>query len=166
MTEDAEIPGEFVTRVLARCIEEGDCLVWQGAMNNGTSPVLSFGNRVYAVRRVMWVGMGKKLDPKRHICSGCGNPACVTPEHAIQKTRGIKRGTKKTVAVRHNMAEARRRKARLNWDDVAEIRASDAPVREIARQKSISPDHVRRIQSGQYWNANLNSPFAGLGARP
>lgn len=159
---DIAIPEDFVARVLARCDEVGDCLLWTGAMNNGTSPVIGINNRVYAIRRLMWLAMGKTLTPGRHLCASCGHVACVAPEHAFQKKRGIAPGTKKTAAVRSNMARARQRWAALTWDDVHEIRASDESARVIAERRGMSVDHIRRVRKGAHWSTTLSSPFAGL----
>lgn len=161
-----DIPTNFIERVLSRCVEEGDCLLWTGAMNNGSSPVMWIGNKVVAVRRVMWVEMGKTLTPGRHVCAKCGNPTCIAPEHAYQKKRGMALGTKKTAAVRHRMAEARRRWASLTWDDVIAIRMSTDSASVLAERFDVSVDHIRRVRLGLHWNQELAGPFAGLmGAR-
>ena len=87
-------------RLLARCVEEGDCLIWTGAKDNGR-PVVDVSEPGGRRRRVavrLWLavlaGDARALEDaaargrgsqRAFYVARCGVPDCVKPEHTVRK---------------------------------------------------------------------------------
>lgn len=154
----------LIERVMGKCEECGDCLLWTGAMTNKSVPVLSIGGKTQPIRRALWRGMGKALIPGRSIVTNCGHEGCVEPSHFEQVKRGRRPGFKMRPDQRANIAAARRRASVLTWDDVRQLRALECPKAavELGEQKGIGFSMVQKIRQGAHWKEVLTSPFAGL----
>src|SRR5687767_8625125 len=79
--------------LLARTVEEGECLIWRGYVANKT-PQVAHNGKMVTVRRLMLQLQGK--DPKDYCASSCGDPLCVAPHHIVSRSKSLhlKRMTK------------------------------------------------------------------------
>ena len=151
----------------AKCIEEGDCWLWQGAMHCGM-PVVRHAGKVVNVRRYIAEHLqGLDVAGKLASCK-CGNGMCCAPDHVDMITRKqLQRRTSKRTQfhqcpVRNErLALIAREKSPLDQAAVDAIRASDMPSRDIADKIGLAHSTVQHIRSYRSWK-NYRSPFAGL----
>jgi hypothetical protein len=73
----------------ARTIDEGDCWLWQGYIQNGTPQVMHYRQNkkgMYSVRRLLRELQVGRAMPDGHYGNTCGNPQCVSPDHTDRKS--------------------------------------------------------------------------------
>lgn len=133
--------------IRSKCIEDGDCLVWQAGKSTTTNtgiPYMKADGKIVPVRR--WIAENiLKLPIKGKLASNiCANPACVAPEHVAMKTR-VKL-QKDTVArtlyhlnpVRNaKLAKAARDRSPHPPEMVEKIRAAEGSHKAIARELGV-----------------------------
>lgn len=154
--------------IRAKTIEEGDCWLWQGALNQGV-PVVRHAGQIINVRRFIAQHLQGKAVQGKLASTTCRNPQCCAPDHVDLITRKQLqiRTTKQT---RHQSrpsrneklaAQARARSSVLNHEAVAAIRSSDRPGRELAEQYGVALSTVQHARNYRSWK-DYRSPFAGL----
>jgi hypothetical protein len=155
-------------KIHARCIECGDCWLWQGAGADKVPLVRSPGRGpLVPVRRVVLELRGITVGNRLAIPS-CGNPQCVAPGHAKAATRA-QLNQMTTDRLRYQQRASRNAKisqkarARASLDEakVAEIRASDLPQRALAAIYGVSQSTIGEAKNGANWK-DYSSPFLGL----
>jgi hypothetical protein len=154
-----------------RCIEEGECWIWQQSANGGRPQMQVPGTRRRtAVRRALWLELrNPDLASKAWVTTKCETPGCVNPEHLClttnakaQKKAG-EQGKFSTLARRAKVAASKQASvSRLTLEDVVAIRASDEILRVLAERYGVAKNTVWAIRNGTRWR-NYSSPFAGLG---
>lgn len=150
--------------LLARTIEEGDCLIWAGYANKGKFPQWRIGGHLWLVRRLIW-SLSHEAMPRGQVGTHCGSPLCVHPNCLVDRSRAkAQRGILLTASHKANIATGRRAKSRLTMDVVREIRASDEPSVNVDRRLGLSIGYTSRIRLGLAWKDRA-SPFSGLGAQ-
>jgi hypothetical protein len=98
----------------------------------------------------------------------CGTRLCANPEHRKAGTRATQmqacgyKPTPKTVA---RIARTKRSKSSLSEEDIAAIRASDAPLSELAERYGKSMAQISRIRLGQLWRPLQGASVFTLGAK-
>ena len=158
--------------IRAKCIEDGDCLVWQGGRSTRTNtgiPYMNSNGKSVPVRR--WIAenvLNLQVDGKM-ASNICANPACVAPEHVAMKTRT--KLQKDTIArtlyhlnpVRNaKLAKAARERSPHSPEMVEKIRAAEGSHKAIARELGVSFSMVNSIKNGQSYRDYTNNPWAGL----
>ena len=152
----------LMDKIRARCVEEGDCLIWPGAFIT-RGPVATYKQKQYALRRVVWEERNGKPIPKGRMPSpNCGNPRCL--EHVVAKTWSQLNSRPVSSAQKAKTAAAKRVGSKLSDEGVAAIRLWSGPVAEVAAMQGISKAYAYMIRRGQN-RIDYSSPFAGLGAR-
>lgn len=151
-------------RVESSAAWDGECLLWKGAMANGTCPVCRLGGKQVTVRHALWTALGRRRPPKTSVLAQCKESRCVSPDHLVLASRGPKPGMRRSAATRENMAAARRAASKLTPEDVQAIRMSTAKLKDLVVQYGMSKRAIQDIRSGASW-ADLRTPFSGLGAR-
>lgn len=69
-------------RVLARCVEDGDCWVWQGPVNRkGYGSVMCPDRRVRPIHRVTYMALVGPIPDGLTLDHTCRNKRCVNPWH-------------------------------------------------------------------------------------
>ena len=164
-----------------RCIIEGDCWNWQGALQScGATPTINVRNPVTGKRCVMSVRRATLLEKHKdnpHFLKGklatysCGNASCVNPEHthavgrrALQQRLVHELGYLKNPLRMQKIAKLMRAKSPLTPELVAQIRADDATQKELAARFGVSQAAISKIKRWETWRDTAN-PFAQLGAR-
>lgn len=150
-----------IEAITARCVEEGECLLWQGHMGNG-SPQVYVNDRYWQCRRVVFEAMRGPIPAGRSPVMKCRSPACLNHDHMALMTPAqigalaAKEGKFATPERRARIALARRNASeKLDSQKVAEILACDT-AREAAQLHGIHKSMAARIRRGEAW-----APVAG-----
>lgn len=151
----------------ARCVEEGDCLIWTGYFANGV-PMVSHDGKMRPVRALLLSMSGVSLKGFYTVVAGCGDKRCVCEEHAKTYTkrqhmaymgRNVDaKGPGRTAKI---TAISRATKAKLTIEQAREIRASDEPGPVLAEKYGVHRGVVSRIRRGIAWR-DASNPFAAL----
>lgn len=168
---------DIKAKIMQRHTEVGDCWEWRSYMKRGR-PVLHYTNTVdksvdKPVRQLVALLWGRKVPAGHNCLVSCKNPLCVNPEHivVVPKKEALRRASKAAVENGNHklriakIAEAQRaRNAKLNWEKVREIRASDAPHKQLSEMYGVAAANIGRIKRNKMWiehTAKAN-PFAPL----
>lgn len=160
MSDDAYL----MNVIRSRCTEEGDCLIWPGAMNAGRSPALTFKGENVQIRRFIWEKLGHELKTGVAIKVRCKDVRCIAEGHLYEGKRGPTVGVKRSMSHRAKMAALFQAKSSLTIEDVQDIRASDKSLTELCEQYGKAQRTIQNIKAGNTWRVVVG-PFAGLGAR-
>lgn len=154
----------------ARCIEEGDCWLWQGAATGGVPSIGFKGKTVYVRRYILEVLQGRSLGHKQRTTPTCFNHLCINPEHIMLTSRSIiqKRWTNhagymQAPARRLKITVSRRERSPYSLETVQKVHDMEGTMsqRAIARTLGTSRNFVQKLLSGKSWQP-LNNPWAGL----
>lgn len=161
-----------------RCRIVDECWVWSLHSKEGRWPLISIRTRqedgskkdtFYYVRHLThWLKHGRRpgLNNRSAIVTTCDSDLCVNPDHLKIATRSEvgKRsaGFQKNLTTRKKMSEARRKRAKLSDEAVAEIRQSEEPAKDAAAKHGVSPAYIYMLRSN-LWRKDYSNPFAGLG---
>jgi len=156
--------------LLARTVEEGECLLWDGYIGNGV-PQVSHGGKVVSVRRLILELSGKDVGPTDYASPKCRNAACVCQEHIVHRTNAQHASAMAKAPTRNHdlraaklAAVARKGDTKINIEQAREIRCSDESGPILAERYGIGKGLIARIRRGEAWR-EFSNPFAGLGAR-
>jgi hypothetical protein len=155
----------------ARTIEEGDCWLWQGYIQNNTPQVVSYASgskRMVSVRRLLRELITGRVQPDGHYSNTCGNPLCVNPDHTIwrgqdahMRAMAKKRRVSDVTANKLRNYRVNTGQAKLSESKAQEIRLSEEPGPVLAERYGVSRSWINRVKRGEVWRV-LSSPFAGL----
>ncbi len=152
-----------------RCVDEGECWIWQGAMSGTkkTTPSMQFRGRVqpaYVATYLLDRGL-EAVPDGLGLWRSCLNLRCIHPKHVkagtqAQKTKFLTlAGAYKCDPSRKAKitATARSRHAKLpgGMAEAREIRASDKSQAEISKDHGISISRVNRIRNGKAWRESV-----------
>lgn len=158
-----------IEKIYSRIEEDGDCWEWKGAFQScGATPMIHWGNKVIAVRRLVAIEMGKNVTGKVVTCS-CRNELCVNPDHIMVVTRKqlqvilAKERTYHTSPVRRMRISqiAREKLAKITYEQAMQIRQAEGTQRAIAAMFGVSQATVNKIKLGVTWQDYTN-PFVQL----
>lgn len=161
-----------IEAIYARCVEEGDCWLWQGPLDDNGTPImrLNGSRKLHSVRRHILQLNGKQLGALR-ATNTCNVQSCVNPEHAVGWTMAqlIKRAADTTGYARNparnaKIAMKKRLHSPLTPELIQEIRLSPESGRAIAIRLGHCQATVQAIRAHETWK-DYSGPFAGLGAR-
>lgn len=173
-------------------VEEGKCLNWLGASDNG-SPVIAMPMRRLGrdsrlsnppchirVRGLMLELFTRKRPPKQAktehsivVTPTCRNSACVCPDCAAYQDRGVPQRhglvnmDAATSLIRGKKISASRMHTRvLNDEQVQRIRTeTTTSARELARQMNVCPKVVHSCRTNRTYRDYTANPFSGLGIK-
>lgn len=158
-------------RIRERCIEDGDCWIWQGMVRSHAPRIWSPELREYLPVRAVIVDQQQRRRPgAAYFGSSCGNPLCVHPDHIVQRTpsqqqshksRMASSGASLAIRTRKTAASMQAKAGKLTMEQAREIRASDATLRVLSQTYGVSIEVARRVRIGRSWKEAAN-PFAGL----
>jgi len=149
-----------------KCVEDGTCWIWQGAINQGM-PVARDRDRIVNVRRHIAGYLRGEIVLGKLASTTCGTPRCCAPAHIEMVTRqSLQRKSALTLyhqapARREKLAIAQRARSPLDSEMVAAIRASDLPGRDLAALYGVSLSTIQGVITHRTWQ-NYRNPFAGL----
>ena len=142
-------------RLFARVHKTRGCWIWTGSCGQaGHGQIMADRNigpsrRLRQTHRVSWEIHYGPIPDGLCVLHKCDNPACVRPDHLFIGTKADN-----TADMLGKQREARGvdlPQAKLTEKQVLEIRASDAPQRELARRYSVSQPAISNIKRGVYW---------------
>lgn len=152
-----------------RCIEEGDCWIWQGYFANGTPQVRSDG-KMTSVRKVLLELQGRAIVKTKAFAPSCGCSQCVNPDHVTQLTKSqqmariAKKVDSKGPGRRLKLtAHARATKAKITIEIAREIRISDESGPVLSEKYGVTRGVINRVRRNESWADNTN-PFWRLAA--
>ena len=158
----------LIARIRAKSQEDGDCLIWHGAMAGGVTPVIQFEGKVQNVRRALAIQLGLDVD-KKTATNSCDNRRCVCPDHIkvmtrkalqVRSAKALK-GSAQNVIRGMRISAARRPTAKHTAELAQQIREADGPQRAIAARFGVSHHVVWSIRTHRTWK-NYNNPYAQL----
>ena len=162
-----------MAQIKARCIEEGECWIWQGAMSQRLYPMVSYNGKTTPVRRVVCMLDGRPPKKGQPIECACENRQCVRPSH-MKATTMVKLGKKtakagylstKAKCAKVSAAHRSSGRAKLSVEKAQEIRESTETGAKLAIKYGVDESIVNRVRRGLLWKNYAATPFAGLGAR-
>lgn len=137
-----------LSRIQAKCKEDGDCLLWTGKTNGSGAPVGHGSMRV-----AYWAAQGKSIPSGKVPVPTCGRPCCL--EHlALKSYSQIARESiaRPDVQARRMVGSRQRSRARkLDAEKVKAIRESDLSQRAKAAIFGVTQGMVSRIERGLAW---------------
>lgn len=160
---------ELTKRIRARCIEDGDCLIWQGYSLSGRNPQIKYQGKVLLVRRVLWEAKNGPIPAGKHIAVTCSTPNCV---HHIQaetcsetQKRAGEKGMYSTPQRCAKIAATKQAQCSpLTLEQVQDIRYGPGTAKDAALRHGVGHTTAAGIRRGDRWK-EYSSPFTGLGAR-
>lgn len=153
--------------ILSRTQEVGECMEWQGYVQNGT-PAVCHEGKVVMVRRLLLQFRGIDLPKGSYAVPKCGNPLCVNPDHiqvrnqsqhAVAMAKNINYSAPERI--RKLTDSARELRGKLDIEKAREIRMSDEPGPVLAERYQVNKSMINRIKRGDAWR-DIRNPFAGL----
>ena len=150
-----------------RCIEEGDCLIWQG-YRCGRTPMVYDIDKMVAVRRIFTRLLRGATNDGGYYAPTCGNASCVEPGHTVWRSQAQHSAHMGTAASASASAPPVRRAKisnamrRISAEAVQDICQSDEPLRTLAARHGISRTMVSRYKTGKSGTRLAMNPFLGL----
>ncbi len=162
-----------IQEVHARCIEDGDCWIWQGAMASKKYPAFKPAKDGESlVRRLVLKLDGRAVPDGRRAACTWGEPLCVNPAHLTHSTvRAIAKKAAKNHPVSYQRRGAKlaalmrgpKGPGKLRIEDVREIRACEGKTQiALAMQYGVARSLISRILRNEVWRDTQSNPFAGL----
>lgn len=159
---------EFVRAVYAKCIEVGDCQIWQGKKTGNGYPSMLLDEKYVVVRRVLGaMKLGRELKSREMASCKCKDPACLEWDHirvadiSVIRAETGAAGGYGSLSKSIRLAMNKRKGAKIDLDGARAIRASEDPSHIEAAKHGISPSMVRLIRRNRKWR-ELSGHFAGL----
>lgn len=155
-----------IDRILAKCVEEGDCLIWTGATDGRSTPVMHVGGRNTQVRRVMLEDRLKRPIRKGYVAArACHNRMCVACVKEAQNRSIVaaQRGAFNSIAKDLSISLAKRKLSRYSDDKVRAVRDAEGSYASIAEKFGMSRAYVGDLKNNRR-RKDYGNPFAGLGA--
>lgn len=165
-------------KIVQRYVEVGDCWEWRSFLAKGRTPVVHYttvdGKHVCTpARKLVAVLWGKRVMDKYKCCTTCENDLCVNPDHikTVYQNDHLRRASLRAKASGNNTlrsakiaATKREKVAKLDWEKVAAIRASDKTHGELSQEYGVCKAVVGRIKRNQSWvdYSARSNPFASL----
>lgn len=126
------------------------CWIWTALLNeHGYGLLYVSGDRNRLAHRVSWE-MHKGPIPDGHgVLHRCDTPACVNPDHLFTGTQ--KDNLSDCSNKNRNAFGARHKGAKLNDEQVIDIRTKRISQSQFAKLYGVSFQHISGIQRGKYW---------------
>jgi hypothetical protein len=146
-------------RVLARCIPDGECLIWQGAVSlpgRANPRALPYGRiglrgKVLRTHRVVFADAHGTLRPGAVVMHTCDRPRCCRVQHLQLGTQRDNVLDCRDKGRRPSTRGVHNGRARLRPDDVRAIRGSTETYHTLATRYGVTTANIRRIVSRQTW---------------
>jgi len=139
---------------------EDDCWEWQAAKINTGYGSMSFptdgvswdsGSTPKLAHRISWSIQNGDIPKGLCVLHSCDNKGCVNPSHLRSGTYKDNNADMMRRGRQNNAYGERIGSAKLTWEIVAEIRASDLPTIKLASIYDVSKNTIWAARSGLYW---------------
>lgn len=158
----------ILTDIKARCIEEGDCWIWQQGVDGHGRPQIRFNGKTSYTRRVAReLADGKPVPESKRVPAECGNPLCVSPKCSLVASQkkvsrmASARGAFNNPSRILKMALTKRRQSEISDEIVKKVRSHPGPASAAALEAGISLSHAKAIRSGRS-RKDYTNPLQGL----
>lgn len=143
-------------KILFRCDEVGECLLWSGPVSKGGFPRMYFGGENQNLRSFIYRNvMGKLVPHGCNISTACKNRRCVAWNCLVPKRlETIRRDCAAMIKAdpitfnRQRQAAHIAGHAKLDMERATEIRSSSISTRELAEQYGVSVWSISAIKRG------------------
>lgn len=154
--------------IKARCVEDGDCLLWDRSCDRTGVPRVSVKDgtktKTYQVRRIVWaLKTGEPVRNDVRVTVTCGNKRCVCHLEAIEPGEVVRRTAQRADVKRRRILNGlrSRERAKLDMDKARAIREANKTIAELAQEFGVGETTISRIRRGVAWQ-ELQSPFASM----
>ena len=132
-------------------ISDSGCWMWIAATDANGYGKFGIGRKAFYAHRVSWEIHNGPIPEGMFICHRCDTPGCVNPSHLFIGTQSdnMRDCAEKGRAVDNSGEKSPA--AKLNANDVLEIRAASGTHREIASKYHINHSQVTRIKGRKLW---------------
>lgn len=147
--------------MVARCCEDGDCLIWQRGVDESGAPVMAVDRQSARARRVMYEICIGPVPAGKNVIATCWNKLCIEPSHlkAVTKTEQMQQASEhgrlfSTSRTIKNMRTKRATSAKLTAEQVQEMRArrvDGETLAALAAAYGVHLSRVHKIVTGQAW---------------
>lgn len=151
-----------------RCVEEGECWIWQGATNQTGHPIMKYpGRPCGTVRRLVLEAIGNAPAPRQPTVNTCGDPLCVSPAHTKKSTirqvakQAAKGGAWQSMERRMKISAAKRKTSKLSIEQANAIRMSEETTAELAQRFGVDRSYIKAIRAGKVMH-DYRNPFSQL----
>lgn len=162
MSTARTLPDLTLDQLRDRCKEVDGCLIWAYAQHRGR-PVVFIKKTTWQVRRLVWaLTREKNLKHGNYPAMTCIGEGCIHPDHMEERKRNDGHvGKHLSVTHKAKTAAARRRVSELSDTAVAEIRASNEPLRVLSERHDKSTAWLSKIRQG-IGRRDYSTPFSQL----
>jgi hypothetical protein len=161
---------DLLARLYARCIEEGDCLIWQGSVTDSGMPRVNIdGKNGILVRRAVYAELHGSIPDGKVITPICGHKRCLAEHHlqamTVAKSRSIsaRKGAYDNPARTIKRVLSLRARSHITEEVVDQVRQAET-TKQAHLQTGVSLSYCHAIRSGDR-RAELVTPFSGLMTR-
>lgn len=156
----------------AKCIEEGDCWLWQGYFGNSV-PMVYHNGELVSVRRLVANLIDRPPNVHhKYLAASCKNRNCVCPNHLIYRTKKqhmshmAKSSDHQAILRRIKLMNAARKRSitKLTAEKARTIRLDSRSCSKIAKDYGVSKSLIAKVKRGEAW-ADIfekSNPWAGL----
>lgn len=163
----ARTKDELIESIKSRILEDGDCMVWQGAAYQG-SPIVKMkvdGKWITAkVRRLLYDETRKVRSGHTHYVNTCGNPLCVNPDHTkvLTSKQNMARANAAVSKTKRQIAgkEFVKMNSKITQEIADAIRLSDKSKLELSQEYGIAVRTIEDVLNFKTWNSR--NIFSGL----
>lgn len=141
----------------ARCVSEGDCLLWTGYTTTWGTPRCD----QRSLRDVVYeqANQGKVVSRRgKYLVTTCGNKECLEPTHLSWRTRSqhfaalAKQGVFSRPDALLKITASKRAAAKfLTMEKAREIRRSEKTQKELSAEYGVSVHMIRKVQKQLAW---------------
>lgn len=155
-------------RIRCRCVEDGDCLLWDGSVDRRGFPRFNIKvngkPKTYQVRRLAWeLKNGRPVPAGMKVTSTCGHRLCLQHLDLITHGEAVSKAANQPQSIARRIANGLKMRAvaKLDMEKARYIRESTKTTVELAGELGVSFSQAARIRRGEAWKEYSN-PFAGL----
>lgn len=152
-----------------RCIECGDCLLWQGATTGRGHPQFKYGEHAgKSLRRIVYTHHNPQNPIGARVVSvRCKEPTCLSPDHLYLRNKSAvsaQMARDPATKLRRSISMGRHAQAvrgKITMEIARQIRASSDICKVEAEKWGIHFSLVSKVRRNHAWIDRAN-PFAGL----
>jgi hypothetical protein len=160
---------EMLQRILARCTEDGGCLVWTGAMADGSCPQMRVDKKTVNLRRKHYELTVGPIPAGMVVAVTCECQRCIRHVQPMTTSdvcqRHAARGAYTSLTAQAKIAAAKRKNSRYSQELIQQIRASDEPGHILAARFQMTETYLSQIRRGRQRKDYTGNPFLAMVAR-